>query len=77
MSTATFVLEDDNGAVATKLTFTEGFNKASGAHQAAQMLVKLMDQQFMNLGPVPEKPENVIEQRPLIVVEGSSARRSA
>jgi len=76
MSTATFVLEDEGGAVAAKLTFTEGFNPQSRAHQAAQMLMKLMDERCQNLGPVPEKPAQVVEQPGLIVVEGDRARRA-
>jgi hypothetical protein len=76
MGTATFVLEDDGEAVAVKLAFSGGFDKTSRAHQAGQMLVKLMDEQFTNLGAPPEKPEQVIEQPGLIVVEGDGARRA-
>ena len=76
MGTATFILEDDGESVACKLTFTGGFDRDSRAHQAGQMLVKLMDQQCEQLGPVPEKPEAVIDQPGLIVVEGDRARRA-
>ena len=73
MGAATFVLEDEGDAVAVKLTFSGGFDKDSKAHQAGQMLVKLMDDEFTNLGAPPEK---VIEQPGLIVVEGDGARRA-
>lgn len=76
MSTATFVLEDDGEAVACKLVFSGGFDKDSRAHQAGQMLMKLMDQQCENLGPIPETPADVIEQPGLIVVEGDRARKA-
>ena len=33
MGTATFVLEDDGEAVACKVTYSEGFDMASKAHQ--------------------------------------------
>ena len=78
MGTATFVLEDEEGgeAVACKLTFTGGFNRDCRAHQAGQMLMKLMDQQCENLGPIPEAPANVVEQPGLIVVDGDRASRA-
>ncbi len=43
MSVATITLEDDNGAVAAKLVFGGGYDRTSGAHQAAQMLIGQMD----------------------------------
>jgi len=43
MSIAHIVLEDDNGAVACKLVFAGGYNRSSGAHQAAQILIGQMD----------------------------------
>lgn len=43
MATATITLEDDNGAVACKLVFGGGYQNSSGAHQAAQILIKQMD----------------------------------
>lgn len=76
MSTATIVLEDDGEAVACKLTFSGGFDRNARSHQAAQMLIKLMDEQCENLGPVPEAPASVVEQPGLIVVEGDGARRA-
>lgn len=76
MGTATIVLEDDGDAVACKLTFTGGFNRNARSHQAAQMLLTLMDQQCENLGPIPETPPDVVEQPGLIVVDGDRARRA-
>lgn len=76
MGTATFVLEDDGEAVACKVTYSEGFDMASKAHQAANFLVAAMDKACENLGPIPETPEHLIQhQDQLIVVEGDRARR--
>lgn len=72
---ATFVLEDDNGAVACKVTFSNGFNPTSRAHQAAQMLVQMMDGLCNNLGPIPQSAMT-IEAPSLIVVEGDRARKA-
>ena len=76
MGTATFVIEDADEAVACKLTFSGGFDCKSRAHQAGQMLVKLMDQQCENLGAPPEAPAPVVEAPSLIVVEGDRSRRA-
>jgi hypothetical protein len=46
MSAATFVLEDENGLVACKVSFSSdkgGFDAESHAHQHAQILIKMMD----------------------------------
>ena len=50
MSQALIVLEDDNGAVACKLTFSGGYDKTSGAHQAAQILIAQMDKLMQRQG---------------------------
>jgi hypothetical protein len=76
VSTATFVLEDDGEVVACKITFDDGFDPTSRAHQATQMLITQMDGLCENLGPVPEKPETVVEAPSLIVVEGDRARKA-
>ena len=45
MSTATLILTDEGGAIASRLEFgPEGFQKDSHAHQHAYMLVKHMDE---------------------------------
>lgn len=76
MGTATFVLEDDGEAVACKVTYSEGFNVSSRAHQAANFLVAAMDKACENLGPIPETPQHLVETQKLIVVEGDRARRA-
>ena len=43
MGVASITLEDDRGAVACKLVFSGGYDPASGAHQAAQILISQMD----------------------------------
>lgn len=57
MSTATIVLEDIDGQIACKLTFSSaekgGYDPKSHAHQHAQILIKLMDQMLENKGPLP------------------------
>jgi hypothetical protein len=50
MATACITLEDDAGAVACKLVFSGGFDRSSGAHQAAQILIKTMDDLMDRLG---------------------------
>ena len=45
MSTATLILTDEGGAIASRLEFgPEGFQKDSHAHQHAYLLVKHMDE---------------------------------
>lgn len=54
---ATIVLEDHDGAIACKLTFsgpTGGFDPSSHAHQHAQILFGMMDQLCTNKGPLPD-----------------------
>jgi hypothetical protein len=75
VKTATFVLEDDGEAVACKVAFSEGYDPTSRAHQAAQMLISMMDGLCDNLGPIPQSA-TTIEQPGLIVVEGDRARKA-
>ena len=44
MATATIILSDDNGAVACKATFEDGWNADSHAHQHANLMLKHMDE---------------------------------
>ncbi len=68
MPRATFTLEDDDsGHVATLLTFEGGWNKESRAHQCAQMLVRLMDQQCEQVQPPAETPQPDAEAPRLIL----------
>lgn len=54
MGTATIVLEDNDGAIACKLTFSPaGFDPASHAHQHAQILIAHMDS-LCTKAPLPE-----------------------
>jgi hypothetical protein len=62
MPAASITLEDDGGAVATKLVFSGGFKATSQAHQAAQILIALMDQHMQRMGGAVIDPL-VIEQR--------------
>ena len=50
MSVATITLHDDGQAVACNLVFTNGFNRASRAHQAAQALIRHMDERMQRQG---------------------------
>lgn len=52
MARATFTLDDAEGDVATIVTFEGGWNKDSRAHQCAQMLIRLMDQQCEQKEPL-------------------------
>jgi hypothetical protein len=44
MAQATIILEDDNGAVACKVTFGGGWDAKSHAHQHANLMLKHMDE---------------------------------
>lgn len=68
MSQALIVLEDEDGAVACKLTFAGGFDPKSHAHQHAQILIGKMDEMCERLAEPVIDP--VIEQPKLVVVEG-------
>jgi len=70
VSIATFVFEDDGDLIACRVSFSGGFDRDSRAHQAGQMLVKLMDQHFENQGAPPEAP---VKPPGLIVVEAGRA----
>lgn len=67
MSTATIVLEDVDGQIAMKVTFShatgEGFDKASHAHQHAQILIRMMDE-------LCTKVEQPAEPEPALIVQG-------
>ena len=72
MGHATISLEDDpSGAVACKLVFTGGFNNASGAHQAAQILIAQMDALMERKGNAVIDPL-VVEARPVEQIEPGS-----
>lgn len=67
MSTATVTLEDVNGQIAMKVTFSgdngQGFDKDSHAHQHAQILVRMMDE-------LCTKVEQPAEPEPALIVQG-------
>lgn len=44
MAQAAIILEDDNGAVACKVTFSGGWDATSHAHQHANLMLKHMDE---------------------------------
>jgi len=70
MSSAFIALEDHNGEVACKLTFTGGFDPESHAHQHAQILIGLMDKLCERKGE-PVVDQVVDEVKPAVgVVEG-------
>jgi hypothetical protein len=73
MATATIVIEDEGESIACKVTWSGGFDKTSKAHQAAQILIKKMDEHFENQGPAPER---VIEQPGLVLIEGGHASKA-
>ncbi len=50
MSAATITLEDDGEGVAVKLIFSGGFDRASKAHQAGQILIGLADEYMQRMG---------------------------
>lgn len=68
MSQAIITLEDEDGAVACKLTFAGGFDPASHAHQHAQALIRMMDSICERKAEPVIDP--VIEQPKLVVIEG-------
>ena len=65
MATATIVLEDTEGQIACKLTFSPaGFDPKSHAHQHAQILIAHMD----SLCTKAELPEQtILEAQPRII----------
>lgn len=68
MATATIVLEDHEGAIACKLTFSPaGFDPSSHAHQHAQILIAGMDN-LCTKAPMPESV--VVESKPQLILPG-------
>jgi len=59
--------DDESGSVAAKLIFSGGFDKRSGAHQAGQILIGLMDQYMKRLGNAVIDPL-VVDAHPALAV---------
>lgn len=66
MSVATIVLEDVDGQIAMKVNFSgaegQGFDRASHAHQHAQILIRMMDE-------LCTKVEQPAEPEPALIVQ--------
>ena len=69
MGMATIVLEDDNGQVACKATFSGGFDTRSHAHQHANLMLQHMDSICTRASEPEVKPAEVEEAR-IIIAQG-------
>jgi len=83
MSAASITVEDETGpggqpAVSLKLIFSGGFNPLSPAHQAAQALLKLWDQELgaERIGTPLVDPVIVNNEPMLAIAEGAEAVRT-
>lgn len=83
MSAAYITIEDtpnpeqpDQPAVDLRLVFSGGFNNQSGAHQAAQALLKLWDELMSRIGQPVIDPVVKVSEPMLAIPEGATAEQA-